>query len=75
MGFFIGPMRQHGLPERNVMSQTIQIPVDDVIVGNRHRQEMGDIARLANSIADLGLLQPIGVDSRNHLAACRIIST
>lgn len=36
--------------------------VDQITVGERARQEMGDIESLARSMKKLGLLQPIGVD-------------
>ena len=46
------------------------IPIDQVIVGERHRQDMGDIDGLAASIASpVGLLQPIVVTSGNALVA------
>lgn len=41
--------------------------IADIVVGERFRQEMGDIAALANSISTFGLLQPIGVTSDNEL--------
>jgi hypothetical protein len=36
-------------------------PVADIIVGTRHRKDMGDIAGLAASLAELSLLHPIVV--------------
>src|SRR5262245_25868617 len=35
--------------------------IDAIAVGERHRRDMGDIASLAASMAELGLLQAIGV--------------
>lgn len=56
----------------------MRIPIPQIIVGDRHRKDMGDIDALAGSIADLGLLQPIGVAPDNtlifgerRLRACR----
>src|SRR3954467_4078619 len=44
-------------------------PIDQIIVGERHRRDMGDIAVLATSMAELGLLQPIVVRPDNTLIA------
>ena len=35
--------------------------IDEIIIGERHRRELGDIAGLAASMAELGLLQHIGI--------------
>ena len=52
--------------------------IDKIIVGDRLRQELGDIDALATSIADVGLIHPIVIDQDNRLlagyrrlAACR----
>jgi ParB family chromosome partitioning protein len=45
------------------------IAVADIQVGTRHRRDMGDIAALANSIADVGLLHPIVVTPDGQLIA------
>lgn len=37
------------------------IRLDDIKVANRHRRDYGDIGALADSIADVGLLQPLVV--------------
>lgn len=54
------------------------IPLACVVVGERHRQDLGDIEALVASIDELGLLQPIGVTpdrellfGRRRLEACR----
>jgi ParB/RepB/Spo0J family partition protein len=39
----------------------VLLPVDSIFVGERHRKDMGDIAGLAGSMAELGQLQPIVV--------------
>ena len=61
------------------MSKEITIPVDKanhyvmtlplsaVKIGNRFRQDHGDLDALARSIQELGLLQPIGVDREHRL--------
>jgi ParB family chromosome partitioning protein len=33
--------------------------IDEVVVGERHRRDLGDIASLAANVAELGLLHPI----------------
>ncbi len=43
--------------------------IDDIIVGERHRKDLGDIGSLAKSIEELGLLQPIVVRPDNTLVA------
>jgi ParB family chromosome partitioning protein len=52
--------------------------ISDVMVGPRYRRELGDIASLAHSIAEVGLLHPIVVRpdrmliaGRRRLAACQ----
>jgi len=51
-----------------------------IVVGQRHRKELGDLNALAQSIAEQGLLQPVGIDENNELVfgerrllACRDI--
>jgi ParB family chromosome partitioning protein len=58
--------------------QNLEIPIADVQVKYRARQQEGDLTTLESSIRTIGLLHPIVVD-RNHvliaggrrLAACR----
>jgi hypothetical protein len=45
--------------------------VGNIVVGTRHRQDLGDIAALAKSIKKLGLLQPIVVTPDRCLIAGR----
>jgi ParB family chromosome partitioning protein len=54
------------------------VAINAIIVGDRHRRDMGDLQALANSIAEVGLLQPIGLSPTNtlvfgerRLRACR----
>ncbi|KAB2792575.1 hypothetical protein F9K96_05385 [Brucella anthropi] len=54
--------------------------ISDIKIGDRHRNDLGDLSALARSIAAQGLLQPIGVTSENvlvfgerRLTACRDI--
>ena len=55
-------------------------PISSIIVGKRHRKDMGDIEGLAASIAAIGLLNPITVDEDGRLlagvrrlAACKLL--
>lgn len=41
--------------------------IDSIIVGQRFRKDFGDIQSLAEDIADIGLLQPIGITRNNVL--------
>jgi ParB-like chromosome segregation protein Spo0J len=43
--------------------------VDEIRVGHRHRRDLGDVAGLAQSIEELGLLQPIVVTPDGELIA------
>ena len=54
------------------MSATVAI--SSITIGNRHRGDMGDLRALANSIAEVGLLQPIGVTSRGELCSASAAS-
>jgi ParB family chromosome partitioning protein len=51
------------------MTARATLPIDQIRVGKRIRRDMGDIAGLAQSIADLGLLTPILVTPDNKLLA------
>jgi ParB family chromosome partitioning protein len=60
----------------NLPRQTV--PIDRIIIGERHRKDMGDIDGLAQSIADIGLINPITIDENRlllagarRLAACK----
>ncbi len=43
--------------------------IDSIIIGERHRKDMGDIAALARSIAEVGLLHPVVVNLDGVLIA------
>lgn len=43
--------------------------ISSIVVGRRHRRDMGDIERLAATIADLGLLHPIVIKPDGTLIA------
>jgi DNA methylase/ParB-like nuclease domain len=44
-----------------------ELKINDIKIGDRHRRDMGDLAALADSIHQEGLLQPIGVTDRLEL--------
>jgi hypothetical protein len=43
------------------------VPCGSILIGERHRKDMGDLGGLAASIAQEGLLQPIGITEDNVL--------
>ena len=43
--------------------------IDEIVVGERHRRDLGDIDALARRMADLGLLQPIVIKPDDRLLA------
>jgi hypothetical protein len=45
----------------------LEVPVADIVIGERHRQDMGDLETLAESMRELGLLQPIGITEDRQL--------
>jgi ParB family transcriptional regulator, chromosome partitioning protein len=54
--------------------------IAEIIIGDRHRRDMGDIEGLAASISDVGLLHPIVIRQdglllagRRRLEACRLL--
>jgi ParB family chromosome partitioning protein len=53
-------------------------PIKDVVVGTRHRRDLGNIAELARSIEEVGLLHPVVlrpdgtlIAGARRLAACK----
>jgi len=48
-------------------NQTSDVKISDIKIGDRHRKAMGDIKGLAQSIEEVGLLQPIGITPDNKL--------
>lgn len=56
------------LPRTRPLSMAIEaVEVSEIMVGERHRKDMGDLQALADSIHQLGLLQPIGITSDRRL--------
>ena len=57
---------------RKVTGKTRTVAIASIKVGYRHRRDLGDdddIAWLASSITDIGLLHPITVDENRRLLA------
>jgi len=52
-----------------VKARLVRLPVADVILGERHRTDLGDLQGLADSIVAVGLLHPIVVDDQHRLVA------
>ncbi len=62
--------RKSGVSEVKVQAGTHQAEYrspQEIIVGDRFRNDLGDIKGLAASLAEIGQLQPIGVTPDNHL--------
>lgn len=51
------------------MPEAYTLPIDSVIVGERRREDYGDIDGLAKSIAKYGLLHPVVIDEDHNLVA------
>ena len=43
------------------------VQIDEIIVENRVRKDLGDLTSLEQSIREIGLLQPIGITQDKHL--------
>jgi hypothetical protein len=46
-----------------------KMPIDDIVIGERHRNAFGDIAGLAASIKAVGLINPVTVTESGRLVA------
>lgn len=55
------------VPVARAGSRVATLPVESIKIGNRFRQDHGDLDALAASIKEVGLLQPIGVDRERNL--------
>lgn len=47
----------------------MKVRIDEIVVGERRREDMGDIQELAESIGKYGLLHPVVVDEQSRLVA------
>jgi ParB-like chromosome segregation protein Spo0J len=45
----------------------LEVPIAEIVLGERHRRDMGDLQSLAGSMRELGLLQPIGITGDHRL--------
>jgi ParB family chromosome partitioning protein len=64
------PVRSGGAtPEWEGDDITEEVDIAAIVVGERHRKDMGDIGALARSIADIGLLHPLVVAPNLRLIA------
>jgi ParB/RepB/Spo0J family partition protein len=45
----------------------LEVPVAEIVIGERHRRDMGDLKSVADSMRELGLLQPIGITEDRQL--------
>lgn len=55
------------IQSEKIGNYVVTLPITGVKIGQRFRSDLGDINALANSIKELGLLQPIGVDQHHQL--------
>lgn len=55
--------------QRELAGTRLKVPIADIVVADRHRRDLGDIDALAQSIKDLGLLQPVVVTPDMRLVA------
>jgi ParB/RepB/Spo0J family partition protein len=73
-------MIEHKRLARDPSHNQVMRSIDAIKVHNRHRRDLGDIASLARSISEVGLLHPIVVQSDGRLiagerrrAACKLL--
>ena len=55
------------MPHSRHSSTISSVPCDQIKISGRHRQDMGDLQGLAESILKEGLLQPIGITEQNEM--------
>lgn len=63
------PTQAHAVLRRQETLHEVEWPVGYIKVGDRVRQDLGDIDAMVASIEDVGLLQPIVVDRELNLVA------
>lgn len=56
-------------PRFDVMRKPAEMSISDIIIGKRHRRDLGDIEGLAASIRDVGLLHPVVITPQRVLIA------
>lgn len=57
------------MSQQIVPASTGTRPTSSITVGKRFRKDLGDLDRLVQSIADIGLVHPIVITSENKLIA------
>jgi N6-adenosine-specific RNA methylase IME4/ParB-like chromosome segregation protein Spo0J len=66
----IAPIDTQPLDPRAAPNGANEVSIVGIVIGQRHRRDVGDVSSLAASIADIGLLHPIVIDRRtNRLVA------
>jgi ParB-like chromosome segregation protein Spo0J len=56
------------MTEQSASAPTVETRrIEDIIIGSRFREDLGDIDDLANKIKDVGLLSPVGITPENKL--------
>lgn len=45
----------------------MDVKISEIVVGSRHRKDAGDLTTLADSMREIGQLQPVGLDEDNAL--------
>jgi ParB family transcriptional regulator, chromosome partitioning protein len=58
-----------GGPRSSSVGPSVLVPIASIVIGQRHRKDLGDIAGLAANIAEIGLLHPIVVRADGTLIA------
>jgi len=65
----LGVIGQFPYLVRSGRFKDMKMKISDIKIGNRFRKDLGDIHALADSIKDIGLLQPIVINENNELIA------
>jgi ParB-like nuclease domain len=61
--------RMSSMKKKPAAAASRGMKISTIKVGKRFRKDMGDLAGLAESIEDIGLLNPVTVDEDGHLLA------
>ena len=65
------PVQLRGCHLKNLNNHHVSMKISEIKIGKRYRQDLGDIASLAKSIQEIGLLHPIVVTPSGELIAGR----
>jgi site-specific DNA-methyltransferase (adenine-specific) len=58
---------QKNVKGNQMNNQITEIKISDIIIGDRHRKDMGDLQSLADSIKEVGLFHAIGLTQKKEL--------